>query len=388
LTRNGFSARIAAATPASRDRAIDGLRALAILGVVVGHWLVMALVVSGDGALRVTSPLARLPGLAPLSWVLQMLGLFFLVGGYSSSLSYRRARSYRTWVRERLLRLARPVVAVAVILAVALPLLGLAGVPAGTLRTTVVLVAQPMWFIGIYAAITALTPVALALDRRLGLRAPLAALAIVAAVDVLRYGPAHAAMPSWLGLVNILPGWSFAYLLGIGWAGGRIGRRHAVVLAAGGLALALVLVLLFQYPISMVGVPGDGRANSHPPSLLVLALAAFQSGLAILLRDRLARLLRRPRLWAPVALLNLGAMTVFCWHQVALMLVSGTALAFAPGGLPGLHDQPASLGWVLHRLEWFWLYAVVLGLCVTVARRFEAPRLRVPVVESTPPVRR
>jgi hypothetical protein len=396
LSRNGFSARIDAATPASRDRAIDGLRALAIGGVVVGHWLVMALTISPDGALRVTSPLTRLPGLAPLSWVLQMLGLFFLVGGYSSSVSYARARSYRSWLRERLLRLARPVVAAAAILAAALAILAVAGVPAGTLRTTAVLVVQPMWFIGIYAVITALTPVALAIDRRLGILAPLVPLAIVATVDLLRYGPWHDAMPSWLGLVNLLPGWSFAYLLGIGWAGGRIARRQAVVLAAGGLALALSLVLLFEYPISMVGVPGDGRANSHPPSLLVLALAAFQCGLAILLHDRLARLLRRPRLWAPVALVNLSAMTIFCWHQIALMLVSGIALGLAPGGLPGLHDPPANLGWLLHRLEWFWLYATVLGLCVSVARRFEAPwrrtrrptRPRVAVVEPGQPVRR
>jgi hypothetical protein len=323
--------------------------------------------------------------LAPLSWVLQMLGLFFLVGGYSSSISYARARSYRSWLGERLLRLARPVVAAAAILAAALAILAVAGVPAGTLRTTAVLVVQPMWFIGIYAVITALTPVALAIDRRLGLLAPLVPLAVVATVDLLRYGPWQDAMPSWLGLVNLLPGWSFAYLLGVGWAHGRIARRHATVLAAGGLALAVSLVLLFQYPISMVGVPGDGRANSHPPSLLVLALAAFQSGLAILLRDKLARLLRRPRLWAPVALVNLSAMTVFCWHQIALMLVSGTALALAPGGLPGLHDAPANLGWVAHRLEWFWVYAAVLGLCVVVARRFEAPwrrvRPRVAVVE-------
>ena len=36
--------RIDAATPPQRDRAVDALRALAIAGVIGGHWLVTALV--------------------------------------------------------------------------------------------------------------------------------------------------------------------------------------------------------------------------------------------------------------------------------------------------------------------------------------------------------
>jgi peptidoglycan/LPS O-acetylase OafA/YrhL len=369
-----FVAKVEAATPPERDRAIDGLRALAILGVIVGHFLVMALTVDSGHALRVTSPLIHLPAFAPLSWVLQMLGLFFLVGGYTAARSWARAESYGSWVRNRMVRLARPVLAVVVALGAALPLLALAGVPAGTLRTTVVLVVQPLWFIGIYAVITALTPVAVAMARRLGVWATLPGLVLVAGVDLLRYGPLHDAMPSWLGMVNLLPGWSFAYLIGVAWAQGRIGRRGAVLLAAGGAALGLLLVLRLGYPASMVGVPGTGRTNAHPPSLLVLALAAFQSGLAILLRERLAGLLRRrPGLWAGVAAANLSAMTIFCWHMIALMTLSGVALALAPGGLPGLHTAPVDLGWVSHRLAWLPVYVLVLGAYVTLARRFESP---------------
>jgi peptidoglycan/LPS O-acetylase OafA/YrhL len=125
---SGLVAKIDAATPENRDRAVDGLRALAIVGVVVGHWLVMALTIDGAGALRVTSPLIHLPALAPVSWVLQMLGLFFLVGGYTSARGLARAGSYRDWLRARLLRLARPVAAATAALGAALPLLALAGV--------------------------------------------------------------------------------------------------------------------------------------------------------------------------------------------------------------------------------------------------------------------
>jgi hypothetical protein len=377
------AARIDTATPATRDRAIDGIRALAILGVVVGHWLVMALTTGGDGALGVTSPLLHLPGLAPASWALQMLGLFFLVGGYSSARSLARARGrgegYGSWLRGRLLRLGRPVIGATAALGAALPVLALIGVPEGTLATTAVLAVQPLWFVAIYAVVTALTAAAVALERRLGAAAALAALLAVALVDLARYGPWQEAMPGWLGLVNLLPGWSFAYLLGVAWAGGRIGRRGAALLAAGGGALALLLVLRLGYPVSMVGVPGAGRVNSHPPSLLVPALAALQSGVAILLRDRIAALLGRPRWWAAVALMNLAAMTLFCWHQVALMALSTAALQVAPGGLPGLHDSPASLGWLVHRIAWFPAYAAVLCGFAALARRLEAPWTGVPV---------
>ena len=383
----GLARRLDAATPPSRDRAIDGLRALAILGVVVGHWLVMALTVAGDGSLRSTSPLLHLPAFAPASWGLQLLGLFFLVGGYSSarSLGHARAsgRSYGAWLSARLLRLVRPVAAATAALGVALPLLALLGVPSGTLRTTAVLVSQPFWFVGVYALITALTPLALALDRRLGALAALPPLLMVAAVDLLRYGPWQDAMPGWLGMVNLLPGWGFAYLLGVAWAGGRIGRRGGALLAAGGAALGLLLVLRLGYPASMVGVPGAGRINSHPPSLLVLALAAAQSGLAIALRERLGRLLRAPGRWAAVALVNLNAMTIFCWHQVALMALSGVALAVAPGGVPGLHDAPDDLAWVPWRLAWLPAHLAVLGGFVAAARRFEGSwRLPRPVAAA------
>ncbi|MFB7754382.1 acyltransferase, partial [Streptomyces sp. NPDC056121] len=78
---------IDAKTPAHRDRAIDGLRALALLAVPMGHWLLGGFSLDGQGALHNASPLSSFGFLAPISWVLQMLGIFFLVGGYASVLS-------------------------------------------------------------------------------------------------------------------------------------------------------------------------------------------------------------------------------------------------------------------------------------------------------------
>ena len=112
--------RVDAATPPQRDRAVDALRALAIAGVIGGHWLVTALVLgTGNGpshggtVLSDNSPLASMPWLAPLSWVFQTLAVFFLVGGYSAARSYRGG--YLPWLRKRLVRLARPVAVLAAV---------------------------------------------------------------------------------------------------------------------------------------------------------------------------------------------------------------------------------------------------------------------------------
>ncbi|MEU9800253.1 acyltransferase [Streptomyces sp. NPDC051000] len=364
--------RIEARTPAHRDRAIDGLRALALLAVPIGHWMLGGLTLDGEGALHNASPLATFGGLAPASWVLQMLGVFFLVGGYASVLSFRRrGGSTGAWLKGRIVRLGRPVLGVTAVWALAAPVAYAAGVPETTLRTGATLVVQPLWFVGVYVVVTALTPYCVRAARRLGGWAAAPLFGSVAVVDFLRYGPLADSVPSWVALVNILPGWLFAYQLGVSWGERRIDRRGAWLLLVGGSAVFAALLTVFHYPASMVGVPGEARTNSHPPSLLVLALAAAQSGAAILLRDRLARVLARPALWAPVVVVNLCAMTVLCWHQTAMLAaaVPGSLL----GGAGGLTTAPDSVGWLLARAAWLPVFAALLVGIARYARRFEEP---------------
>ncbi|MFD0401853.1 acyltransferase [Kitasatospora sp. NPDC127121] len=369
--------QVDARTPETRDRALDGLRALALLAVPVGHWLLGGFTLSADGALHNASPLSSLGGLAPISWVLQMLGVFFLVGGHSSVQSLERARAkgvtYLGWLRGRSVRLLRPVLGVTAVWALLIALLPALGVPGDTVRTGATLVVQPLWYIAVYLGLTALTPLCVAAGRRLGGWSAGVLVAAVAAVDLLRYGPWAEAVPSWVGLLNILPGWLFGYQLGVLWAQGRLGRPVARVLLVGGGALFATLLLAFHYPASMVGVPGMERTNSHPPSLLVLALAATQCGAAVLLRDRLGRLLtRRPLLWLPVVAVNLSAMTIFCWHQSAMLAVAVPGAA-GLGAVPGLTTAPDSIGWVAVRVALLPLFGAVLVAIGWFTRRFDGP---------------
>ncbi|KOU22644.1 acyltransferase family protein [Streptomyces sp. WM6368] len=366
------ASRIDRHTPAHRDRAIDGLRALALLAVPTGHWLLGGFTLDADGGLHNASPLSALGGLAPASWVLQMLGIFFLVGGYASALSFgRRTGPVRAWLKGRVVRLGRPVLGVTAVWALAAPVLYAAGVPEATLRTGATLVIQPLWFVGVYVVVTALTPYCVRAARRLGGLSAAPLIGTVAVVDFLRYGPFADSVPSWLALVNILPGWLFAYQLGVCWGERRIGRRGAWLLLAGGALLFAALLAVFHYPASMVGVPGAARTNSHPPSLLVLALASAQSGAAILLRERLAKLLARPALWAPVVVINLSAMTILCWHQSA-MLAAAVPGSFA-GELAGLTTAPDGPAWIAARLAWMPVFAVLFVGIARYARRFESP---------------
>ncbi|MFH9420965.1 acyltransferase family protein [Streptomyces sp. NPDC017529] len=362
--------------PVRRDRAIDGLRALALLAVPTGHWLVGGLVRDTGGALHNASPLSAFAPLAPITWVLQMLGIFFLVGGHASVLSFRRAAergvSPGDWLRGRLARLLRPAVGVTAVWAVLAAVLYAAGVPVTTLHMAATLVVQPLWFVAVYAVVTALTPYCVAAARRLGgwAAAPLAA--VVAVVDFLRYGPFADSVPYWATLVSLLPGWLFGYQLGVSWGEKRLGRRGARLLLAGGVALFALLLLVFHYPASLVGVPGQDRTNSHPPSMLVIALAAAQSGAAILLRDRIAALLRRPALWAPVTAVNQSAMTILCWHQTAMLAIAVPA-SFLPVPVAGLTTAPDFAAWMATRLPWLPLFAVTLVLVARVTRRLELP---------------
>ncbi|GAA2213425.1 acyltransferase [Nonomuraea monospora] len=372
--------RVEAATPAGRDRGVDGLRAAAILGVVAGHWLVTALVVD-SGAVRVASPLREMPQLAPVSWLFQTLAVFFLVGGMVAARSRAGSRlPYRVWLGRRMARLFRPVAAVVLVWVVIAVATLAAGVRLGTVLSLAKLVWSPLWFLLVFAVLTAATPLAARLH-------PAWPLAAVAVVDLVRYGLDG---PAWLGWVNVVAGWLVPYSLGASWGrrGGLSGRGGKAglpepggegglpgwwvgwALLAGGGAATAGLVVWAGYPAAMVGVPGAETSNLDPPTLAAVTFGLAQCGAALLLLAPLRRALRRPPAWAAVALTNLSAITIFLWHQTAMIAV--TALGLLAGhALPGLHTAPGSPGWIAARLAWLPAFCVALAACWAAFRGYE-----------------
>ncbi len=87
---------MADATPADRNRVVDLLRGAAILVVVLGHWLMAAVYVDNGGDLHRSDLLGLALWTHPLTWVLQVMPVFFLVGGYANAISWRAASARGT----------------------------------------------------------------------------------------------------------------------------------------------------------------------------------------------------------------------------------------------------------------------------------------------------
>jgi peptidoglycan/LPS O-acetylase OafA/YrhL len=342
-----------------RDRAVDALRAFAILGVVLGHWLVTAFVADGwGGDLHVTSPLKTMPGLTPITWIFQTLALFFLVGGYSAAKGLRPGEPWGRRMRRRLTRFARPLPVLALTWALVAALLWWAGFSASGIRTLIELVLSPLWFLCVYVALTALTPLIAATWNRLGLRGAALLVGATAALDLGRFA---LGAPGWTGWATVLTAWLVPFYLGVGWAGGALrSRRAGFALLGGGATGAALLVLFAGYPASMVGVPGAATSNLSPPTLAAVAFGLAQTGLAVLLHGPLTRWTRHARVWSPIRAANRSAMTIFLWHQTALLTVTVAALA-AFGSLRGLHSAPDQPEWIVERLPWLLVSGIALA---------------------------
>ncbi|HVL89483.1 MAG TPA: acyltransferase family protein, partial [Actinomycetota bacterium] len=108
------AAGLAAATPASRDRVADFLRLAAIVVVVAGHWL-MAVVTWQDGRFAGENALETIPHAWALTWLLQVMPVFFFVGGFADAVAWdarrRRGEGYGAYLSSRLERLMRPAAA-------------------------------------------------------------------------------------------------------------------------------------------------------------------------------------------------------------------------------------------------------------------------------------
>jgi hypothetical protein len=341
----------------ARDRGVDALRLVATVGVVLGHWLVTAPTVV-DGVVRLDSPLRTMPALAPASWLLQTLGVFFLVAGFGAARGWSaRDTGWGGWWWLRVRRLAGPVGAlVAVVLLVAVAA-GLHGAAQSLVRVVVLLSLSPLWFLGVHLALLAATPLLVRLDSRFGA----AAAAVPATLAVL--APLAGDLTA---QTAVLTAWWVPWQLGIALSRRPLPRPGALLLLAGGVAGVLVLVLAAGFPATAVGVRGALRSNLDPPSAATVCLALAQAGLCSLALPRLGRLALRvlgprvPDRWVlPAFLLHLPVL-------VALWLAT---LPWAP--LPGLHDAPADAGWLLARAGWVLAVAGVLvaaGPCRRLAR--------------------
>ncbi|RQX49066.1 acyltransferase, partial [Micromonospora chalcea] len=207
--------QLAQRTPPGRERYIDLLRALAITMVVLGHWGV-TVIGYDNGRPAGHSALADLRWAWPLTWVAQVMPVFFLVGGYANAASLtsrrRRGGSATGWLVDRSARLIRPTTVLLLVLAAGAGIATLRGADAAQVREVIWFATIPLWFLVAYVAVVALTPPMYALHRRFGLAVPVALVVLVALGDLGRLlGPAV------LADGNYLLGWLAVHQVGFAW---------------------------------------------------------------------------------------------------------------------------------------------------------------------------
>jgi hypothetical protein len=393
------------ATPASRDRVVDLLRTVSIAVVVLWHWT-FSITHWRDGALRMPNPIGDVPGLWAATWLLQVMPLFFLVGGYANSATWSatcRDRgeaggwelARRFWAK-RVARLLRPVGIYVACWAV-IDLAWQAGGGRSVLDWGLV-VFVPLWFLAVYMAVVTLVPLTARWHAARPAITIVALAAGIVAADVARLG----AGIEQAGLAGSALVWIFCHQLGYLWrdwttapnptgpssttppgAGAPSDaalsgpsmpttrstasstRRQHLVLGSGLLAL-VALTQLGPYPSSMVAVRGEELSNMNPTTACIAALAVFQLGVVLVLRPHLDRWVQRRRVWRNVVAANAVAMTVFCWHMTALV---GFLLAYETAGFR-LSDE-ATAQWWLARPLWIVGPGLVLAGLMTCFARFE-----------------
>jgi len=301
-------------TPVTRDRFVDVVRLFSLLVVIGGHAVMLLVTVTPD---RWTfgNVLDGSPRLQLLTWVLQVMPLFFFAGVAASLHSYTGTDAAR-WLFRRVQRLYRPVFYYLAGWLVALTIArrylsdqaynNIAGVGI-----------QLTWFLGAYMLVLVGVPALHKITSARALWTTLAGMvAVVAVIDQVRI----AGGPGLVGYLNFAA-WYVAGVLGVGYVRGLITRRTALLVALGAFAVNVVLVTAGPYEVSLVTVRGLHLSNMTPPTVVLCGHMLFLCALAIWARPAVTRAAANARVWWFVAIGNRGAMTLYLWHLVALIIV-------------------------------------------------------------------
>jgi hypothetical protein len=365
-----FAARVSAATAPDRDRFIDAVRAGSLLVVVLGHWLMATVVIQGD-QITGANALTYVPALQAATWLLQVMPLFFIAGGFSNITVWRSLRrrggTYSEYLQGRLVRLLRPTIVFVLCWQLALPAAAALGMSQSRVEVIGLLLGQPLWFLGVYVGTTALAP-AMVSWHAASPRTALAVLVVAAIViDWFRLG---LGMES-VGYLNLAVVWLFAQQLGFWYADGSfagLSRRTLWATVTGAFTVLVALTWWGTYPVSMVGMPGQ-TSNMTPPTICLLVLSVAQMALAMLARYRVSRWLQRPAPWARVVRFSSMAMTVYLWHLSVLVLafLALFGLGFTP-------PVPGTGLWWLTRPFWLLGLSLVLAVVATLLSPLERGR--------------
>jgi peptidoglycan/LPS O-acetylase OafA/YrhL len=366
---DSLAAEIAAKTPPTRDRYVDFLRAFSICAVVIGHWI-STVVVLGDNGFMVYNAAGIIPGAWLATWVLQVMPLFFFVGGFSNFVSinsYRRRReSDLAFIWVRAIRLLKPTAIFLGIWCIAIALVVILSKDGTHLVRNFRMIIAPVWFLGVFMMVIIFTPLMERLHHHYRIWVLVALFSLMVLVDVLRFSSPI----SYVSWVNVVFVWFFVHQIGFFYADGSLVRASKwiyVAMALGGLLALVILTNIGVYHKSMVGTGFERTSNMNPPTVPIAVLACWLIGAAMLLRDAINRWLTRLKPWMIVVQANRVIMTVYLWHLTAFAIVFFTLFSL------GFAREPAgTVLWWLERPVWIIGPAMILLIFIKIFARFES----------------
>jgi len=349
-------------TPPERNRVVDTWRVIALLVVVFGHWLAASVWVDEQGDAIVMNTLEWIPYAGWFTWIVQVMPVFFFVGGYANARALAsNTRNRRSWLTVRFRRLygpAVPVILVWTLLAVVLRnWIDADLVYAGVLNATL-----PLWFLAVYLTLVAIAPLTNAMWNRWG-PASVAPFVVGSVVVDIAYRVLDVPGVGWLNLVLV---WGTVHQLGYWWsdreASGDVpAPARSLTLSIAALGGLIAVTWAGWYPVAMITIPGAGPQNVTPPTSAIILLALIQIGIILATIDPIGRWAGRRRNWRFVVAISGFMMSIYVWHLTALSLViaagifsfDGVAFSFEPG-------TPA--WWLTRPLFYAVLIAVTGGL--------------------------
>jgi len=347
-----------------RDPVMDIARVVCLVCVVLGHLLLLGASVSVHHSLVLVRTLELQAWFTPVTWVTQIMPLFFAIGGFVGAQAWRRTEARggtaAEFIRGRVLRLARPAVPFFAFLSIAILIMLMSGLDPDTVGRITSGVASPLWFLAAYTFSQAFVPGMVALHERAPV-STLVGLAMAAiALDVTRW----ASGISELGLFNMIFVWLFIQQLGVwaadGWFAAR-SRWTLLLLVVGSFASLAVLTELGAYPADMLN-------NLNPPTVALCLQGIAQFSLLMLLHPLLDRMMRISLIKRIVTVVGSRLMTIYLWHLPVIALIVGLVL-LSP--LPS--PEPGTAVWWLTRPLILLIAILVLTGITFALRRFEQP---------------
>jgi peptidoglycan/LPS O-acetylase OafA/YrhL len=361
--------RLVERTPEDRERYVDFLRAAAIVVVIIWHWVLSITHRTADGRLVMPNPIEHIPGAWLATWVLQVMTVFFIVGGFANHAGWRAVRrdggGAAAFYGKRLKRLLVPVavfLAFWAVLEMVLHLVvdGYRGVHQYGMVNFI-----PLWFLAAYLWVVLLVPLTARAHDRFRELAVVTLGAGVVLADLFRFAYEIEAFR----YANSALVWVFVHQLGYFYADGTFDRaapRRSVALLLSGIVALVVLTTLPAYPRSMVATGAEEASNMFPTTAAIGALAVVQLGILLLVRGPVSRWLERRRPWKTVVGVNAVIMTIFVWHMTALL---AAIWVFERFGVPLLGEPTAA--WWAQRPLWLVVPGLFLLALTALFNRFE-----------------